>query len=70
MYAIEFQARVKDGNITIPDEHKDRFKGQVRVILLAEEDAPDFDLIDYLLANPLSVEGFQPFTREEMYERR
>ena len=70
MYGIEFQTRVKDGSISIPEEYRDKVKGNVRVILLAEESADNFDMIEFLLANPLNMEGFKPFTREEIYERQ
>lgn len=70
MYAIEFQTKVKDGSIVIPEEHKDKFKGNVRVILLAEETTDKFDMIEHLLANPLDIHGFTPFKREEIYEQR
>lgn len=70
MSAIEFQTDVKDGNITIPEEYRDQLKGSVRVILLTEEGADDFDMVEYLLAHPLSIAGFKPLTREEIYERR
>lgn len=70
MNAIEFQTKVKDGSITIPEQYRDRIKGNVRVILLSEENAEKFDMIEHLLANPLNVEGFEPLRREEIYERR
>jgi len=70
MYAIEFQTKVKDGSIAIPEEYRDRFKGNVRVILLTQETSPKFDMIEHLLARPLRVEGFKPFAREEIYEQR
>lgn len=70
MYAIEFQTKVKDGSIPIPEEYRNKFTGNVRVILLAEESADTFDMIEHLMANPLNVEGFKPFTREEIYEQR
>jgi len=70
MYAIEFQTKVKDGSIAIPEEYRDQLKGSVRVILLAEESTEKFDMIEHLLANPLNVEGFKPLTREEIYEQR
>lgn len=69
MYAVEFQAKIKNGTIEVPDEHKDRFKGLVRVILLAEDHPAQEDLIDQLLAHPIKLEQFRPFTREETYER-
>jgi hypothetical protein len=70
MHAIEFQTKVKDGSITIPEEYRDQLKGSVRVILLAEESTEKFDMIEHLLTNPLNVEGFKPLTREEIYEQR
>lgn len=70
MYAIEFQTKVKDGSIAIPEEYRDQLKGSVHVILLAEESTEKFDMIEHLLANPLNVEGFKPLTREEIYEQR
>jgi hypothetical protein len=70
MYAIEFQTKVKDGSIIIPEEYKDKFKGSVRVIILSEETADKFDMIEHLLANPVDVDGFTPLTREEIYEQR
>jgi hypothetical protein len=69
MYAVEFQATIKDGTIAIPEVYRQRFKDRVRVILLAEEESPTADLIDQLLQHPLKVAGFKPFTRDEMYER-
>lgn len=70
MYAIEFQTKVKDGSITIPEQYRNKINGHVRVILLAEGRAEHFDMIEHLLTNPLSIESFKPFTREEMYEQR
>ena len=69
MQAIEFRTKVKDGSIAIPEEYKDKLKGIVRVILLEEESTDNFDMIEHLLANPLSIEGFKPLTREEIYEQ-
>jgi hypothetical protein len=69
MYAVEFQAQIKNGTIEIPEVYRDRFKERVRVILLAEEASPSGDLIDQLLQHPLKVAGFTPLTREELYER-
>ena len=69
MYAVEFQAKVKNGAIEIPEEYKTRFKERVRVILLAEEENPAADFIDHLLQHPIYIAGFTPLTREEIYER-
>ena len=69
MYAVEFQAKVKNGSIEIPEEYKTRFKERVRVILLAEEEHTAADFIDHLLQHPIYIAGFTPLTREEIYER-
>ena len=68
MYAVEFQATVKNGSIEIPEEYKTRFKERVRVILLSEEENTATNFIDYLLQHPISIAGFTPLTREEIYE--
>ncbi|MGH8064649.1 MAG: hypothetical protein ACRERE_05305 [Candidatus Entotheonellia bacterium] len=69
MYAVEFQAKIKDGTIEIPEMYRNRFKAHVRVILLAEDKNAAETFIDQLLQHPLKVKGFKPLTREEMYER-
>lgn len=69
MYAVEFQAQIKNGTIEFPEVYRSHFKERVRVILLAEEESPTMTLIDQLLQHPLKVSGFKPLTREEIYER-
>jgi hypothetical protein len=69
MYAVEFQAKIKNGTIEIPEVYRKRFKERVRVILLAEEESTIVNLIDQLLQHPLKVAEFKPLSREEIYER-
>ena len=69
MYAVEFQAKIKNGTIEIPEVYRSRLKERVRVILLAEEESTTVYLIDQLLQHPLAVAGFKPFARDEIYER-
>lgn len=70
MFAIEFQAIVKDGVIKIPEEYRDNFKDGVRVLLLTEEPLQRVSkLIDELLGTPIQLEAFQPFARDEIYAR-
>jgi len=68
MFAIEFQATVKEGKIEIPRQYLRKITNRVRVILLVEK-APKAttNLIDQLLAHPVQVKGFQPLSREEIY---
>jgi len=69
MYAVEFQAQIKNGTIEIPEAYRSCFKERVRVILLAEEESHTMTLIDQLLQHPVKVPGFKSLTREELYER-
>jgi hypothetical protein len=69
MYAIEFQAKIKNGSIEIPEEYRRRLREQgsdnaVRVIILTTERETSTDFIDQLLANPIAASDFIPFTRE------
>ena len=63
MYAIEFQATIKNGVIEIPHQYRKHLSKRVRVILLVEE-APKAteNFIDRLLAHPVKVAGFRPLT--------
>lgn len=69
MFAIEFQAKVTNGTIDIPESYRKDLQGPVRVILLAEEKSPESNKIAQLLAEPLTVEDFTPLTREQAHER-
>ena len=74
MIAIEFQTRIKNGRIEIPEEYRRRLLEQggdnaVRVIILTTEPEASADLIDDLLAHPIAISDFVPLTRDELYER-
>lgn len=71
MYAVEFQARIKNGMIEVPPQFKDKLKEVVRVIVLSEtqETETGANLIDQLLTTPLKVKNFKPLSRAEIYER-
>lgn len=69
MYAIEFEARVDNGSIAVPEEYRDRLKGLVRVRVVREEEPPGVNLIDELLARPLTIPDFRPLSRDEIYAR-
>lgn len=70
MRAIEFETRVKDGNIEIPEEFRDQLHGPVRVTVLLEQKPAQPDMLEQLWINPIKVENFKPLTREEIYEGR
>ncbi len=69
MRAIEFQARIENGTIRIPDEFKTKLTGPVRVIVMTEERSAAKSMIQTLLAEPLKIPDFTPLTREEIYGR-
>jgi len=69
LYAIEFQARVKDGIIQVPMQYQEQLKTTVRVIILVEPPASRQTFIDQLLAHPLQIPDFQPLSRDEIYVR-
>jgi hypothetical protein len=69
MYAVEFRAKIKDGMIQIPPEHRQKFKDVVKVIILAKESQPQNDMIERLLNSPLILKKFKPLSREEIYDR-
>ncbi len=68
MYAIEFEAKVKDGKIEIPAEYRDKFT-HVKVIVLTKTTEEPDNLIEQLLESPLQIPGFQPLSRDEIYKR-
>ena len=69
MFAVEFQAEISDVTIELPPQYRDRLRGAVRVIILAQEPTDGPDMIDQLLAHPLEAAQFAPFQRTEIYER-
>ena len=71
--SVNFEAKVNNGTIDIPEEYRDRVKGTVRVTIVSEDEAAlsatQDSIIEELLAQPLHVPGFQPLTRDEIYSR-
>jgi hypothetical protein len=48
MYAVEFQTRVTNGTIEIPDELKGKLGGLVRVIVLTEDTSAEAGIMGHL----------------------
>jgi hypothetical protein len=70
MQTIEFNTKIKNGIIQIPDQYRSIVADDVRVILTPKsEQAAQFDIISELMANPLNVKGFKPLTRDEVQAR-
>lgn len=71
MQAVEFRTSIKNGAIHVPEEFRNKIRGQVRVILLTDEyEATRPNLIDHLLENPLKIDDFSPLSRNDIYEGR
>lgn len=70
MYAVEFQTKISNGSIELPQEFVGKLVGDVRVIVLKQEQVEIGDnLIDRLLAKPISLDSFKPMSREDVYEQ-
>jgi hypothetical protein len=68
METIQFHTTIKNGKIEVPRRFWKRFNEQVRVILVAGEEHPRQDgIIDRLLAEPVKLVDFQPFSRDEAH---
>ena len=74
MYTIEFQTKIENGTIRIPEEHTVRLREQgigeaVRVILYVPGQEPDVDYVERLMSNPIHLEDFVSLRRSEIYDR-
>ncbi|BDI20346.1 hypothetical protein ANSO36C_61480 [Nostoc cf. commune SO-36] len=68
--AVEFQAKIQNGLIQIPDEYKQEFGegDDIKVIVLVQKKSfPKKDIIDELTENPVQVNSV--LSREEIYSR-
>jgi hypothetical protein len=68
--AVEFQAKIQNGFIQIPDEYKQELgeADDIQVIVLIKKKlSPKKDIIDELTENPVQVNGV--LSREEIYSR-
>ncbi|MDX2041550.1 MAG: hypothetical protein SF097_09885 [Acidobacteriota bacterium] len=74
MYAIEFQTKISNGSIELPQEFVGKLVGEVRVIVLKQEQSAGAEnlpesLIDRLMNAPISLDAFKPMSREDIYEQ-
>ena len=74
MNAYEFQAAVNGGVIQIPAEYRNKVSDIVKVILLSEESGERHESVSAakktsMMDNPLHVEDFKRFSRDELHER-
>ena len=69
MEAIEFKTKIKNGMIHVPRKYVQKIGSSVRVIILSDSSQQEDNAIDELLRNPIRLDSFTPFTREEVYDR-
>jgi hypothetical protein len=74
MYTIEFQTKIENGTIRIPEEHTVRLREHgvgeaVRVILYVPGQEFDVDYVERLMSNPIRLDDFVPLRRSEIYDR-
>lgn len=75
MFTAEFEAKIENGKIAIPDEYKRAFEtqGNIKVILVGHSaptpanDSADF--IQQLLDHPLTIIDLVPAHRDDLYDR-
>ncbi len=68
--AVEFQAKIQNGLIVIPDEYKQELGegDEIKVIVLVKKTlSRTRDIIDELTEKPVQVDTF--LSREEIYRR-
>lgn len=70
MQAVEFQVRVKDGVIEVPELYRNELDGEfIKVIVMKPtRKTAAVGIIAELMKNPIQFEG-KPFKREEIYDR-
>ncbi|PSB23766.1 hypothetical protein [Stenomitos frigidus] len=73
MVPVEFQAKVENGVIVVPEEYKQSLAEantvKVTVLKPVQKKTPRPDIMDELAQNPVSVPGIRSITRDEMHER-
>ena len=73
MASVEFQAKVENGNIVIPEEYKQELSevATVKIVISkqSKQQLISFDIMHELAQNPVSISGIRTISREEMHER-
>lgn len=73
MVPVEFQARVENGIIVVPDEYKQVIANHDTVTVVVSNQPKkrisQTGLIAALTRNPVAVPGIRSITREEMHDR-
>ncbi|PSB17346.1 hypothetical protein C7B65_18890 [Phormidesmis priestleyi ULC007] len=72
MITVEFQAKVKNGVIVIPEEYKQELATantvKVTVLKQPKQQILETDILAELMRNPISVPEVRSITRDEMHD--
>jgi hypothetical protein len=71
MSTVEFQAMVKNGVITIPEQYQQEVAAMevVEVVVKKAEKKKLTGFLKELTTNPIQIQNFTPLTRDEIYDR-
>ena len=73
MVTVEFQAKVENGVIVVPQEYQQELAKASTVKIIVSKQPKNktmqFDIMDELAQNPITVPGIRSMTREQMHER-
>jgi len=73
MSAVEFQAKIENGAIAVPDAYKQELlDGEIVTVVVSKQPKKKISqtgMIAELTRNPVQVQGIRSVTRDEMHER-
>lgn len=70
MQRVEFDAKVENGIIEIPDEFQKELNGDVHVVVSVRKERQGKSYLREIIENPIDIPGFRPLTRDEIYDRK
>ncbi len=70
MTTFQFETRLENGTIKIPQEYQQQLKqtNLIKVTLEQENSETKQNFLQFLLENPLKIEELKPMKRTEIYE--
>ncbi|MBK5937883.1 hypothetical protein [Halochromatium roseum] len=68
MYAIEFEADLKDGVVMIPDDYRSLNNQHVRVLMLIESDHGDPELLALSEHSAASIEEWRDAAEDDVWK--
>lgn len=71
MEPFEFETKIKDGIIEIPEPYRANLPTQdnVRVIIVLKPQTQAVKFLHHFLDHPITLNSFTPMKREDIYER-